>query len=529
MPYELSLTAVMSWDSLVPLFGSSSFYSSVVANCPPYCGYIFLFVLGTILGALVNYFVDRFGWVPKFRSPWRVLPEPVFQYLPHRWIDYLPIVGWLAMTRFSKLLFPPKNYIRNTYGLSEEELKKKKGEIETVRKLSRYRIPGLERSFFWFRPLLIELGLGAFVLWLYCWQVELNSMTLDKLFFFLRDITIQGHSYTSGELTGVFWVYTILFTMLLAASLIDADDYIIPDLINIPGTVLGLALMTAVPYAVYVPLYWFAPTEQGVLLPTTDLTQYFQTIAPGNTLLYLLPLIIMLLCWSLWCFATLDRLWYTKFGLKKGIFLFLRVLRRSRITPVIALLYPIGIAFICWVYFANPCSLTTTGANLVSDPYNDEAVVYTVEMSCRSGLFNALVGMVSGLVLIWSVRIAGRWSLGQEAMGFGDVMLMGMLGAFVGWQGTLIIFFVAPFAGVLFGVLRMVLGMQREIPYGPFLCTACVIYLLLRNVFWRFFEPLLNDPCTVLILLSAGVVLLCLLLWAWRLFLWFLFGATGRK
>lgn len=532
MSYDSSLTSVLSWEQMIPLFGYQSIYSFLFEHCPPYCGYIFLFLLGTILGAFVNWFVDTFGWMQKYRSPWRVLPEQVRVCLPHRLIDYIPVLGWLAMTRFSSLLFPPKDYIRNTYGLSEEELKKKRNEIEAVRKLSRWRIPGMENSFFWFRPLLVELGLGAFLLWFYCWEVELDRMTLEKLFFFLRDITIQGHDYSPSQLTAVFWVNAILFTMLLAASLIDSDDYIIPDLINIPGTVLGLVLLTAVPYAVYVPLYWFAPTEQGVLFPTTDLTQYFQTIAPSSTLLYVTPLIIMILCWSLWCFAALDRLWYTKFGLKKAVFLFLRVLRKSRITPIIALLYPVGIALICWVYFTDPCplpSVATAIAAMGNDPYSEEAVVHTIEMSCRSGLFNALVGMVVGLILIWAVRIVGRWSLGQESMGFGDVMLMGMLGAFVGWQGTLIVFFLAPFAGILFGFFRIMFGMQREIPYGPFLCLGCVVYLLFRNLFWQFFEPLLNDPLMVLILFTVGIVMLGVLLWAWRLFLWFLFGTSKQK
>ena len=42
---------------------------------------------------------------------------------------------------------------------------------------------------------------------------------------------------------------------------------------------------------------------------------------------------------------------------------------------------------------------------------------------------------------MWAVRIIGTLTLRQEAMGFGDVTLMAMIGAFTGWQSTLLIFF----------------------------------------------------------------------------------------
>ena len=63
-------------------------------------------------------------------------------------------------------------------------------------------------------------------------------------------------------------------------------------------------------------------------------------------------------------------------------------------------------------------------------------------------------------------------------MGFGDVTLMAMIGAFLGWQPCLIIFFLAPFAGLVIGVLRLILFRDREIPYGPFLCLATLVVIV---------------------------------------------------
>ena len=97
------------------------------------------------------------------------------------------------------------------------------------------------------------------------------------------------------------------------------------------------------------------------------------------------------------------------------------------------------------------------------------------------GLLTALVGMAASGGLVWLVRIIGTVVLRREAMGFGDVTLMAMIGAYLGWQPCLVVFFLAPLAGLMVGVLRLILSRDREIPYGPFLCLA-TLFLIVR---WR--------------------------------------------
>ena len=80
------------------------------------------------------------------------------------------------------------------------------------------------------------------------------------------------------------------------------------------------------------------------------------------------------------------------------------------------------------------------------------------------GLPTALVGMAGGAGLIWLARIFGSAALGREAMGFGDVTLMGMIGAFLGWQTCLIVFFLAPLAGLVLGVAQLILRRGSGIP-----------------------------------------------------------------
>ena len=64
-------------------------------------------------------------------------------------------------------------------------------------------------------------------------------------------------------------------------------------------------------------------------------------------------------------------------------------------------------------------------------------------------LLSALVGLAFAGGLIWSVRIIAGRALGVEAMGFGDVTLMAMIGTFLGWQAAFLVFFLAPLTAVL--------------------------------------------------------------------------------
>jgi leader peptidase (prepilin peptidase)/N-methyltransferase len=92
----------------------------------------------------------------------------------------------------------------------------------------------------------------------------------------------------------------------------------------------------------------------------------------------------------------------------------------------------------------------------------------------------SLAGMAWGLGLVWLFRIVANKSMGEEALGFGDATLMGMAGAFLGWQSVLLSFFLAPFLGVNIGVFKWLTGGARHIPYGPYLCLGAAAVV----VFW---------------------------------------------
>jgi len=66
-----------------------------------------------------------------------------------------------------------------------------------------------------------------------------------------------------------------------------------------------------------------------------------------------------------------------------------------------------------------------------------------------------------------------------ESMGFGDVLLLAMIGAFLGWERVLLTFFIAPFLGVVIGVPNLIIKKDHLIPYGPFLALGAVL-----SLFW---------------------------------------------
>jgi leader peptidase (prepilin peptidase)/N-methyltransferase len=106
-----------------------------------------------------------------------------------------------------------------------------------------------------------------------------------------------------------------------------------------------------------------------------------------------------------------------------------------------------------------------------------------------AGLGGALFGLLIGGGVIWAVRILGSLGFGREAMGLGDVHLMAAAGAVIGWAGATIAFFVAPFFGLLIGVIQLVRRGKREMPYGPYLTLGILVVIATLDCFVRWLGP----------------------------------------
>jgi prepilin signal peptidase PulO-like enzyme (type II secretory pathway) len=102
-------------------------------------------------------------------------------------------------------------------------------------------------------------------------------------------------------------------------------------------------------------------------------------------------------------------------------------------------------------------------------------------------LAGVLMGYLIGGGVVWGVRIAGSLAFGKEAMGLGDVHLMGAVGACLGWIDAVMAFFGAAFVALAWAVVsRLASGrLRRAMPYGPFLAVATLLVLLFKPAIER--------------------------------------------
>jgi len=136
---------------------------------------------------------------------------------------------------------------------------------------------------------------------------------------------------------------------------------------------------------------------------------------------------------------------------------------------------------------------------------------------CWRGLLTSLVGATFGGGLVLAVRTIGGAVLGREAMGYGDVTLMAMIGAFLGWQAALIVFFLAPFAGMVIAVGQWIATGRNEIYFGPFLCAAAAALIVAWPQIWmRWGLPIFGMGWLVPAMTAGCLVMLAVLLFAWQ-------------
>lgn len=343
-------------------------------------------------------------------------------------------------------------------------------------------------SAFWVRPLLVELCCGVGLAALYWWEIDRQGLHPPGT---RPDGAVVAHLR--------YLAHVVLIWFMLVGSLIDVDEKTLPDAVTIPGTWLGLALAAVFPWSL---LPAQVPSRQ-LLSPGWLHVEH----APQADFLHLaspsrwpeglggspqlLALAVGLACWWFWCFALMDRRWYGRLGVWRAFKYFLAGLLRRRSTPWIALAGVVGSVAIAAVW-------------AWSGPH-------------WQGLLSALVGMVAGGCVVWAIRLIGGWALGREAMGFGDVTLMGMIGCFLGWQPCLVVFFFAPFAALVVGIFTLIVHRQSEIPYGPFLCLLALGVLVGWSWLWPRAEPVFALGWVLIFVLAACLAVMPALLLLVRL------------
>ncbi len=95
-----------------------------------------------------------------------------------------------------------------------------------------------------------------------------------------------------------------------------------------------------------------------------------------------------------------------------------------------------------------------------------------------SGLLQSLLGAIVGGGFLYLVGAIGQRILKKEVMGFGDVKLLAMVGAFIGWKLTLLTIILSSFIGTLVGIMLIVMSRakwQSQIPFGPYIVLGTLV------------------------------------------------------
>lgn len=99
-----------------------------------------------------------------------------------------------------------------------------------------------------------------------------------------------------------------------------------------------------------------------------------------------------------------------------------------------------------------------------------------------AGILYSLAGLVFGFGLLWLVGWLGSKAFRREAMGMGDVFLMGAVGALFGPAAVLVTLILSSVLGSVAGVGLILLSKAKlgkfvAIPYGPYICLGCLAWM----------------------------------------------------
>ena len=313
--------------------------------------------------------------------------------------------------------------------------------------------------------------LAAVALW--WWEVFLGSQ-----------LPVGIATTYSATLSLRYLAHAILFLFLAAAAWVDLRHRVIPDAITVPGVLTGLGWNAVFP---------------DTLLPIARLmARSFATPTVG-----------------------LDVLGPTGGLSEPGLPAWLAS------APAVGGLAAAGLMFAIWWWAgtapddappeANTQAGRLPGPRLLIAVAGAGGIVavWLVGGSHWAGLVTGLVGLTVAGGLIWATRLGASWALGREAMGFGDVTLMAMAGAWLGWQACLLACLLAVFLGLVHGLGQLLRHAESELPFGPSLCLGLVIVVVAWQRLWDAASPQFERPLELALVAGLVIGLTAITLWAW--------------
>jgi prepilin signal peptidase PulO-like enzyme (type II secretory pathway) len=281
------------------------------------------------------------------------------------------------------------------------------------------------------------------------------------------------------------FVCVALLTLLLTvATFIDFDERTIPDIITVPGTCFAIIMSAAFPD-------WRLKELDQTVWPTVamvDLHANSPFLWPASWIQGGgLSLFLAVFFWLGWCFALLNRVWITRRGWKKAWNYFWAYLARDPWTARVIVMAMVGTVGIIAAY-------------------------YSLTSARWESMLSSLFGIGLGGLLVWSFRIVAAVVLKKEALGFGDVTLMAMVGAFTGWQVVWISFFLSPFFGLIFVIGFWLVTRDTSTPFGPYLSLGVVYTLYNWANIWTSVSEIILPPSMLIVFWGILLIALAVLL-----------------
>ena len=112
------------------------------------------------------------------------------------------------------------------------------------------------------------------------------------------------------------------------------------------------------------------------------------------------------------------------------------------------------------------------------------------ETEVGPALASSVLGLVAGSGVLFLVAEAGRLIFKKDAMGLGDVKLLGGIGAYLGWPAVVFTILVSSLLGSVIGVALILCGKrewQSRLPYGPFLAVGAGSWVLGGRHLWDWY------------------------------------------
>lgn len=393
----------------------------MLASLPP----IVIIIVLAVIGAIVGQFINRaiYSWAMFRRrpiSPWMKLDDDeIGLFGTADTVRRIPIFGWWAA--------------RNINFGDEVEGK------------------------FWVRPLLIELAWIIGLPMVFFWYTGGGLLAAKPV---VMNAITAGAGWDAYAETW-FWSHSILLALLFIATFIDFDEKMIPDQITVPGVLIGLTIAAAFPWS---RLPELGATAAGpIVSPITFASPH--VIPPAHWCYSVWGLATVIAIFVIWVLALLPRISPFNLGLGAGIkYTVGSIVRPKRKTDCAIRIQqrgPFGITKVLVAIFLVVVPLLIAGWSLL--PKENWA-----------SLFGAMVGLAVSGGLIWAIRIVGSLMMGQQAMGFGDVTLMAMVGTFIGWQASLAAFVYGIMIAMLAVIVMVIFIRNSHIAFGPYLSMGTV-------------------------------------------------------